>query len=535
VQTAGADSFTYDLVGNQITRSGATVVYTAFDMPKAFTPAPGQGGVPVTLDYDGDQQRVRKTAGNEVTVYVGDLYERTTNTATSAVEHRYFVYGSERVVAVVTRDAATTPQQKTRYLHVDNLGSVETVTDETGSKTAEKRSYDAFGARRNPSWGAPPIAFASKTTRGFTGHEDDEELGLVNMKGRLYDPKVGRFLTGDPIVSHPGYGQSWHPYSYVLNNPLAFTDPSGFGDDPSVSLPPPTPNPTKVIDGPDSSNYVYGPPTPQQAADAKAAQERADAQVAREWYVPLPPDMAATGTTAGPVTQPTVDGTPPGMAARTNQTRRPSPAGFDPSFGKSSVEIAGELGRGVKDGIVDLAADAARLDLLHVPAGLAHLVRSAWSSGGGLGGLVSVVLEPARAQVAAAVDRAAEGDFRGAAAAGVKAIGVAVTTGIAVGELGAAAVDALPKDAGPKPGSADPQGAGKRFPESVKEQARQESGGRCVFCGTKTTDAPGPDRSEIDHSIPRARGGDNSAKNAQNTCRTCNRQKGARTTKEFTP
>jgi RHS repeat-associated protein len=431
VQTAGADSFAYDLVGNQITRSGASVSYTSFDMPKAFTPAPGQGGVPVTLEYDGDQQRVRKTAGSDVTVYVGDLYERTTNTATSAVEHRYFVYSSERVVAVVTRDTATSPQQKTRYLHVDNLGSVETVTDEIGSKPAEKRSYDAFGARRNPSWGAAPIPFASKTTRGFTGHEDDEELGLVNMKGRLYDPKVGRFLTGDPSVSHPGYGQSWNPYSYVLNNPLAFTDPTGFEGNGDKT----TYGPTIVV--------TVSVPTAQEIADAKAVQERADAQVAREWYVPLPPDMAATGTTAGPVSQPTADGTPPGMAARVNQSRRPSPAGFDPSFGKSTVEIAGDFARGAKDGIVDLAADAARLDLLHVPRGLARLVRSAWESEGGLSGLASVVLGPGREQVATAVDRAGEGDFRGAAAAGVKAISVGVTTGIAIGELGAAAVSAV--------------------------------------------------------------------------------------------
>ena len=49
------------------------------------------------------------------------------------------------------------------------------------------------------------------------------------MRGRIYDPKVGRFLTTDPIVSHPGFGQSWNPYTYVLNNPLAYVDPSGFG------------------------------------------------------------------------------------------------------------------------------------------------------------------------------------------------------------------------------------------------------------------------------------------------------------------
>ena len=90
--------------------------------------------------------------------------------------------------------------------------------------TPSARGGTRSGARRRS-------PFSSVTTRGFTGHEDDEELGLVNMKGRLYDPKVGRFLTTDPIVSHPGFGQSWNPYSYVLNNPLAFTDPSGFGDE----------------------------------------------------------------------------------------------------------------------------------------------------------------------------------------------------------------------------------------------------------------------------------------------------------------
>ena len=86
---------------------------------------------------------------------------------------------------------------------------------------------------------------------------------------------------------------------------------------------------------------------------------------------------------------------------------------------------------------------------------------------------------------------------------------------------------------GPKAGSADPANAGKRFPESVKEQARAESGGKCVFCGTKTGDASGPTKSEIDHSIPKSRGGDNTIDNAQNACRTCNRTKSSETTEEF--
>ena len=169
------------LVSNQTIRSGAVVSYTPFDMPKAFTPAPGQGGVPVMLEYDGNQRRVRKTVGDDVTVYVGDMYEHTMNTVTGAVEHRYFVHGSERVIAVVTRSSTPVSEEKTRYLHVDHLGSVDTVTDETGSKAAEKRSYDAFGARRNPIWGAAPVAFenlvpACRTCNRSKGAKTPEEF-----------------------------------------------------------------------------------------------------------------------------------------------------------------------------------------------------------------------------------------------------------------------------------------------------------------------------------------------------------------------
>lgn len=86
---------------------------------------------------------------------------------------------------------------------------------------------------------------------------------------------------------------------------------------------------------------------------------------------------------------------------------------------------------------------------------------------------------------------------------------------------------------GAKAGKAGGPGAGKDFPKSVKDQARAESGDTCMLCGTKTGDTPGPARSEIDHAVPKSRGGSNTIENAQNTCRTCNRQKGAKTTEEF--
>ena len=47
------------------------------------------------------------------------------------------------------------------------------------------------------------------------------------MNGRVYDPRLGRFLSADPFVQFPSHTQSFNRYAYVLNNPLRYTDPSG--------------------------------------------------------------------------------------------------------------------------------------------------------------------------------------------------------------------------------------------------------------------------------------------------------------------
>jgi RHS repeat-associated protein len=88
-----------------------------------------------------------------------------------------------------------------------------------------------WGKRRQASWAnlASPLYFdTSITTRGFTGHEAIDQVGLVHMNGRVYDPELGRFLSADPFVQDAGNAQSWNRYSYVLNNPLSMTDPTGF-------------------------------------------------------------------------------------------------------------------------------------------------------------------------------------------------------------------------------------------------------------------------------------------------------------------
>ena len=63
--------------------------------------------------------------------------------------------------------------------------------------------------------------------RGFTGHEHIDEIGLINMNGRMYAPNLGRFLSPDNYIQSPDNPQNYNRYSYCLNNPLRYTDPSG--------------------------------------------------------------------------------------------------------------------------------------------------------------------------------------------------------------------------------------------------------------------------------------------------------------------
>jgi RHS repeat-associated protein len=116
----------------------------------------------------------------------------------------------------------------TRYFHTDNLGSIAVITDETGT-VVKRDGYDAWGKRRFPTGADDPTgSLTSQTTRGFTAQEELHDIGLVHLNGRVYDPLVARMMSADPIVDDPMNGQTWNRYSYVGNNPLTFTDPSGY-------------------------------------------------------------------------------------------------------------------------------------------------------------------------------------------------------------------------------------------------------------------------------------------------------------------
>ena len=89
--------------------------------------------------------------------------------------------------------------------------------------------YDPWGKQYTVHNSGALASYQSPSvSRGYTGHKMINELGIIHMNGRIYDPTLGRFLQADPHIQAPGNSQSYNRYSYVLNNPLSYTDPSGY-------------------------------------------------------------------------------------------------------------------------------------------------------------------------------------------------------------------------------------------------------------------------------------------------------------------
>ena len=215
--------------GGRIGDSPQSVSYTAFNKAKSIT----QGDSRLELTYGPDLQRWKSVLtenGTAVrtTLHAGD-YERVTEGGVT--RHFYYLYGCDGLAAIHVKEesgngssstsgsSTHTVTSRTYYPCLDHLGSIVKLVDSAGS-VAYAATYDAWG-RRTVSVNS--LSFQ----RGYTGHEHLDSFGLVNMNGRMYDPALGRFLSPDPYVQLPDFSQNFNRYSYCLNNPLMYTDPSG--------------------------------------------------------------------------------------------------------------------------------------------------------------------------------------------------------------------------------------------------------------------------------------------------------------------
>lgn len=228
VTNAAGTVYSYDANGNMISRGGEPVTWTSFNKPKRIN-LPGADYH--EFWYGPDRQRYRhvNTVAGEDTYLVGNLLEK--RTAAGVTEYRHHISMNGRVVAIHSRP--TSGSTTTRFPLYDHAGSVDAFTNPDGS-TYVASSFAAFGERRDAAdWsGPPPSGDESKirdvTPRGFTYHTNLDGDSLIHMGGRVMDGHIGRFLSPDPLVPAPNFTQSYNRYSYVFNNPLSLTDPSGF-------------------------------------------------------------------------------------------------------------------------------------------------------------------------------------------------------------------------------------------------------------------------------------------------------------------
>ncbi|MDD4928803.1 MAG: toxin C-terminal domain-containing protein [Gallionella sp.] len=158
---------------------------------------------------------------------------------------KYVTHTNALGAAIQSTDMAGTPRSRViEYYLKDQLGSITaqvngdpnpallpsgTANPDAGKYAVRSLSYDVWGKKRFAD-GVPDTTGALNNPdmyHGFTGHEMLDEVGLIHMNGRLYDPVTGRFVSADFLIEAPGNLQSYNRYSYVWNNPLSNTDASG--------------------------------------------------------------------------------------------------------------------------------------------------------------------------------------------------------------------------------------------------------------------------------------------------------------------
>lgn len=197
--TGSGRTFQYDPNGN-ITNDGIrSFIYNADNMPTTVNST--------SFSYNGNGTRVRKVSGGKTTDYIDKYYECTNGTCSK------FIFAGNIRVAINTNGVKL-------YYHPDHLGSSSIITNASGGKE-ERVAYYPFGSTRLDDGAI--INLKHK----YTGQELDSETGLYNYNARLYDPDLARFMTPDKLQSNYYNPQSLNRYSYVGNNPLNYTDPTG--------------------------------------------------------------------------------------------------------------------------------------------------------------------------------------------------------------------------------------------------------------------------------------------------------------------
>ena len=193
----GHHTYDYDANGNMVSGAGRTFTWNGNNQLATVND--------MTFVYDGDGTRIKKTEAGSTTVYLGD-YEIHGDTVTK------YVHFAGALVAKRLGIGG----EETQWIHTNHLGSTEAITDADGV-VIHNKTYRLFGDVMNES--------GVEAGRGYTGQRADAS-GLIYLGARYYDPKLGRFISPDPVVPSAS-STGLNRYAYAGNNPVNFTDTDG--------------------------------------------------------------------------------------------------------------------------------------------------------------------------------------------------------------------------------------------------------------------------------------------------------------------
>jgi len=201
----------YDDNGNTIAAGGTTFAYDFENRIKSLNDGA------VTFLYDGDSNRVAKTAGGVTTFFLVDDrnptgYAQVLEELVGGSMERVYTYGLDLISQQV-------PGGSTRFYHHDGQGSVRLLTDTAASPT-DAYDYEAFGGTVR-SMGSTPNSYL------FRSQQFDPTVDSYYLRARYYRTGTGRFLTQDSWSGDALAPNTLHSYAYPSNNPVMLADPTG--------------------------------------------------------------------------------------------------------------------------------------------------------------------------------------------------------------------------------------------------------------------------------------------------------------------
>ena len=209
VRSANGTWFTYDQNGSVVNRGRQRLDY---DVNNRLARVWNTNGTVVTFGYDYAGARLWEKAGtNALQVWVGDNYEEKSG------QTLFHIQANGQTVCTFDKTGTNVFE----YYHPDYLGSTSLQTDQNGNQI-QHFEYSAFGQTRYTQ-----STNVFKVSRLYTGQRFDDGTGLYYYNARYYDPELGRFIQPDTEIPDLSNPQSYNRYSYCVNNPLRYTDPTG--------------------------------------------------------------------------------------------------------------------------------------------------------------------------------------------------------------------------------------------------------------------------------------------------------------------